>query len=170
MNFYNHEFTLLNNERVHLSKYSDKVILVVNTASHCGLTPQYEALEELYNTYKDKGFVVLGFPSGDFANQEFDSNNKIQDFCESEYGISFPVFEKSHVVPNSCSAPGVFNSESVNEVNSFYKLLGETTRDVPRWNFHKYLVSKSATEVLTFNFDVTPLSKKIVLEIERMLK
>jgi len=170
MSFYDHEFVLLDDERIHLSKYIGKVLLVVNTASHCGLTPQYNDLEELYTTYKDQGFLVLAFPSSNFANQEFDSNDKIKDFCDNEYGITFPVFTKTHVVPFTSTRPGLREKNKNNPSNSFFNMLGEKTGHQPQWNFHKYLINRTGTEVISFNYDINPLSEQIKTNIERMLK
>lgn len=169
MNFYDHEFTTLNGEQYHMSKYSGRVIIVVNTASHCGLTPDYKNLEAAYQKYKDRGLVVLGFPSANFANQEFNSNDEIKSFCETKYNVTFPVFEKSNVVPVDKEHPERFIDTPPRDVNSFFKLLGEKTGELPFWNFHKYLINKNGTEVISFDPETDVMSEEFQLTIERML-
>ena len=156
MSFYDHEFTTLNGEKVHLSKYVGKVILVVNTASMCGYTGQYRGLEWLYNKFKDHGFVVLAFPSNNFGRQEYDNNEEIKNFCEREYNTTFPIFEKTDVVGDN--------------VNSFYKMLKEKTSEEPAWNFHKYLINKHGTEVVSLNHEVRPPTEIVIHEVMRMLE
>src|SRR2546423_10552694 len=112
-----------------LCQYRGKVLLVVNTASYCGYTHQYEALEALYRKYKDRGLVVLGFPSNDFGAQEPGSNHEIAEFCRLTYGIQFPMFEKSNVASL--------------KVNPLYADLAARTGQSPRWNFHKYLIDRN---------------------------
>ncbi|HXZ55323.1 MAG TPA: glutathione peroxidase [Burkholderiales bacterium] len=138
-----------------LCRFEGKVLLVVNTASECGYTPQYEGLEALYRRYRDKGLVVLGFPANDFGGQEPGSNGEIAKFCEANYGVSFPMFAKSGV------------SES--NANPFYVSLARKTGARPRWNFHKYLIDRSGETVLSFDSAVEPGDRKLVSEIERML-
>jgi glutathione peroxidase len=156
MDFYNHEFITLSGERVHLSKYVGKVILVVNTASMCGYTGQYKGLEWLYNNFKDHGFVVLAFPSNNFGQQEYTNNEEIKNFCEREYNTTFPIFERTDVVGDNA--------------NSFYKMLKEKTSEEPAWNFHKYLINKNGTEVVSLNQEVRPPSDIMRFEIKRMLE
>jgi len=138
-----------------LCQFEGKVLLVVNTASECGYTPQYEGLEALYRRYREKGLVVLGFPANDFGGQEPGGNREIAKFCEVNYGVSFPMFAKSGV------------SES--NANPFYASLGRKTGARPRWNFHKYLIDRSGETVLSFDSAVEPGDRKLVAEIERML-
>jgi glutathione peroxidase len=138
-----------------LCQFGGKVILVVNTASQCGYTPQYEGLEALYRRYRDKGLVVLGFPANDFGAQEPGSNGEIAKFCEVNYGVSFPMFAKSVV--------------SDGNANPFYLRLAEKTGERPHWNFHKYLIDRSGDNVLSFGSAVEPGDRKLVGEIERML-
>lgn len=130
-------------------------MLVVNTASHCGYTPQYEGLEALYRRYRDKGLVVLGFPANDFGGQEPGSNGEIAAFCELNYGVSFPMFAKTGVVAGNA--------------NPFYASLAAKTGERPQWNFHKYLIDRSGEKVLSFDSRVAPRDPKLVGEIERML-
>src|SRR4030081_2518542 len=106
-----------------LCDYHGKVLLVVNTASQCGYTPQYEGLEALYRKYRPRGLVVLGFPSNDFGGQEPGSNKEIASFCVNQYAVDFPVFAKTAL-----------------KDNSFYAGLAKATGKAPQWNFHKYLV------------------------------
>ncbi|MES2564733.1 MAG: glutathione peroxidase [Pseudomonadota bacterium] len=137
-----------------LCQYEGKVLLVVNTASECGYTPQYKELEALHRRYKDKGLVVLGFPSNDFS-QEQGSNKDIAAFCEINYGVSFPMFAKSQVAKGS--------------INPFYERLAQASNNRPRWNFHKYLVDRKGEKVLSFTSAMTPSDPRLVKEIERLL-
>jgi glutathione peroxidase len=138
-----------------LCQFQGKVLLAVNTASRCGYTPQYEGLEKLYKRYKDRGLVVLGFPANDFGAQEPGNNKDIAKFCEVNYGVSFPMFAKTSVVGASA--------------NPFYAALTQKTGERPQWNFHKYLIDRSGTEVLSFDSRVKPDDPKLVAAIERML-
>ena len=145
----------LQDEAVSLCQFRGKVLLVVNTASECGFTPQYEGLEKLYRRYRDRGLVVLGFPANDFGGQEPGSNKQIADFCQVNYGVSFPVFAKSPVVgPNA---------------NAVFRELAAATGSAPRWNFHKYLVDRGGVPVASFATRVEPLDPKLTREIERLL-
>lgn len=139
-----------------LCQYAGQVILVVNTASYCGFTHQYDGLERLYDKYKARGFVVLGFPSNDFGQQEPDSNKKIADFCRNTYGIKFPMFAKS-------SMRGA-------DMNQLFKKLAAMTGEAPSWNFHKYLISRDGRQVLSFGSQIVPESKTLTEAIEQMLK
>jgi glutathione peroxidase len=138
-----------------LCQFEGKVLLVVNTASECGYTPQYQGLEALYRRYRDKGLVVLGFPANDFGGQEPGGNGDIAKFCEVNYGVSFPMFAKSGV--------------SASNANPFYASLARKTGERPHWNFHKYLVDRSGEKVLSFGSAVEPGDGKLLGEIERML-
>jgi glutathione peroxidase len=145
----------LQEEAVSLCQYTGKVLLVVNTASQCGYTPQYEGLEKLYRRYRDRGLVVLGFPANDFGGQEPGSNRQIADFCQVNYGVTFPVFAKTAVVGSNA--------------NPVFRELTAKTGTAPRWNFHKYLVDRSGTPVASFATQVEPLDPKLTREIERLL-
>lgn len=138
-----------------LCQFTGQVILVVNTASYCGFTRQYDGLERLYDRYKAQGFAVLGFPSNDFGQQEPDSNKKIADFCRNTYGIKFPMFAKS-------SVRGA-------DANLLFKQLTKLTGDAPGWNFHKYLISRDGKQVLSFGSQIAPESKTMTEAIEQML-
>ncbi len=137
-----------------LCQYAGKVLLVVNTASYCGFTGQYKGLEALYAQYRDRGLVVLGFPSNDFA-QERGSNAQIAEFCENTYGVKFPMFAKS-AVRGADASP-------------FYRQLAEQAGQAPRWNFHKYVIGRDGKVVGSFGSSVDPQSPKVVELIERQL-
>jgi len=147
--------TLTDDKPASICQYKGKVILAVNTASQCGYTPQYEGLEKLYKRYKDRGLVVLGFPSNDFGGQEPGTGVEIARFCEANYGVSFPMFDKTSVAKG--------------KANPFYAKLAKATGTAPGWNFHKYLVDRSGTKALSFNTQVEPSNQKLVAEIERLL-
>src|SRR4051812_9999500 len=136
-----------------LCEYTGKVVLVVNTASECGYTPQYEGLEALYKKYRAKGLVVLGFPMNDFGGQEPGSNHEIAEFCTNLYAIDFPMFAKSEL-----------------RANPFYQQLIRTTGQAPRWNFHKYLLDRNGSRVQSFGSAVEPGDPKLVGAIERLLQ
>lgn len=139
-----------------LCQYTGRVVLVVNTASYCGFTRQYDGLERLYDRYKSQGFVILGFPSNDFGQQEPDSNQKIADFCRNTYGIKFPMFAKSSVRGSNA--------------NPLFKQLAKQTGEAPSWNFHKYLISRDGRLVTSFGSQIAPESKTMTDAIEQMLK
>ena len=137
-----------------LCQYAGKVVVVVNTASFCGFTPQYKSLEELHARYKDKGLVVLGFPSNDFS-QEPDNNKKIADFCENTYGVKFPMFSKTTVRGS--------------EASPLFKQLTKLTDTAPKWNFYKYLISRDGQKVQSFNSTTDPLSKGFLSEVDKLV-
>jgi glutathione peroxidase len=137
-----------------LCQYAGKVVVVVNTASFCGFTPQYKSLEELHARYKDKGLVVLGFPSNDFS-QEPDNNKKIADFCENTYGVKFPMFSKT-TVRGSDASP-------------LFKQLAKLTDTAPKWNFYKYVISRDGQKVQSFNSSTDPLSKGFLSEVDKLV-
>jgi glutathione peroxidase len=139
-----------------LCQYQGKVILVVNTASYCGFTSQYDGLEKLYARLKDKGLVVLGFPSNDFGEQEPGSSKEIADFCRLTYGVEFPMVAKSVVKGK--------------QANPFYLQLAEITGSKPRWNFHKYLINRDATQVIAFGSMTKPDDKALLARIDEFLK
>ncbi len=137
-----------------LCQYSGKVLLVVNTASFCGFTHQYEGLEALHAKYKDRGLVVLGFPSNDFS-QETGSNQEIAAFCENTFNVKFPMFAKTSVRGRTA--------------NPLFKQLASTTGTTPRWNFYKYLVSRDGLKVSAFNSSVEPQDPSFVKALEILL-
>jgi glutathione peroxidase len=138
-----------------LCQYEGKVLLIVNTASKCGYTPQYEGLEALYRKYKDRGLVVIGFPSNDFGGQEPGSNKEIAEFCRTTYGVQFPLYEKTTV--------------TALDRNPLYLQLVKATGAKPKWNFHKYLVDRSGNAVASYVSDVEPEAKELVSRIESLL-
>lgn len=138
-----------------LCEYAGKVVLVVNTASQCGYTPQYEGLEALYRKYRDRGLVVLGFPSNDFGAQEPGSNQEIASFCVNQYAIDFPMFAKTSVRGSGA--------------NPLFAELGRATGSQPRWNFHKYLIARDGKQVQSFDTRVAPGDPKLVGAIEKLL-
>jgi glutathione peroxidase len=157
-NAYDFSFhTLIGAKPLPLSSYKGKVLLIVNTASHCGFTKQYEGLEKLYTRYKDKGLVVMGVPSNDFGGQEPGSSEEIATFCKLNYGVSFPMTAKEIV--------------SGDDAHPFYqyakKTLGFGT--APKWNFHKYLVNRNGIVIDHFNSTTSPDSAGIVRAIEKAL-
>lgn len=157
-----HQFKvkLLNGLEKNLSAYKDKVLLVVNIASACGFAPQLKELQELRAELKDKGFEILAFPSNDFGRQEPLEGEQISEFCQVNYGVEFPVFEKIMVRGNQAHPLYKFLSDK--------KLNGNLT-STPRWNFHKYLINKQG-EVVDYFFPFTkPMSSKVKKKIMRLL-
>jgi glutathione peroxidase len=150
-----HKLVNLQDEPVSLCQFQGKVLLVVNTASECGYTPQYEGLEKLYRRYRDKGFAVLGFPANDFGGQEPGSNKEIAQFCRLNYGVTFPMFAKTSVV-------GV-------NANPLYRALALRTGKPPRWNFHKYLLDRAGQPVAVFESAVDPADPRITSQVEKLL-
>ena len=150
-----HTFPRLQDEKPQpLCQYSGKVLLVVNTASFCGFTPQYQGLEELHSKYKDRGLVVLGFPSNDFS-QETGNNQQIAQFCENTFGVKFPMFAKSAVRGR--------------DANPLYRQLSEKTGRQPLWNFHKYLIARDGSVVADYSSLTRPDDRALVQEIEKQL-
>ncbi len=137
-----------------LSEWSGKVLLIVNTASKCGYTPQYEGLQKLHAKYSPRGFAVLGFPSNDFGGQEPGSAQEIAKFCTSIYAVNFPMFEKTKV-------KGA-------EQNELYALLSKALGE-PHWNFHKYLIDKQGHPIQAWESKVEPGSDEIAKAIEAQL-
>lgn len=140
-----------------LCQYQGKVLLVVNTASLCGYTPQYKALEALHKRYAARGLVVLGFPTNDFGGQEPGSNKDIAEFCEGTFGVQFPMFVKSRV---RGSGP---------DVNPLFAELARRTGSAPAWNFHKYLVARDGATVAAFVSDVDPAGRPFAQAVEKLL-
>src|SRR5437870_5571580 len=151
----NHTFPSLTDQATSLCQFRGKVLLIVNTASECGYTPQYEGLEGLYRRYRDKGFVVLGFPANDFGGQEPGSNKEIAQFCQVNYGITFPIFAKTSVVGANA--------------NPLYRELAARTGKPPRWNFHKYLLDRAGQPVAAFESAVEPADPRVTSQIEKLL-
>jgi len=150
-----HQFARLQDEQPQsLCQYAGKVLLIVNTASSCGFTPQYKGLEELHRHYRQRGLVVLGFPSNDFA-QETGSNKDIADFCENTFGVQFPMFAKS----------GVRGAGA----NPLFKELAARTGRQPLWNFHKYLVARDGSVAAHYTSTTAPGDRALMTQIERLL-
>jgi glutathione peroxidase len=137
-----------------MCQYNGKVVVVVNTASFCGFTSQYEGLEALYAKYKDRGLVVLGFPSNDFS-QETGSNKQIADFCENTFGVKFPMAVKSTVTGK--------------DAIPLFKELAAKTSTPPRWNFYKYVIARDGVQVAAFSSNADPAGGQFVKEIEKQL-
>jgi glutathione peroxidase len=151
-----HSFNRLqDNSPQDLCQYAGKVVLVVNTASYCGFTPQYEGLEKLYAKYSAKGLVVLGFPSNDFGEQEPGSGKEIAAFCFNTYGVKFPMFAKTSVKGE--------------KANPLHAQLGKITGKEPAWNFHKYLIGRDGKVLENFPSKVEPLDKNLLEKIEKAL-
>jgi glutathione peroxidase len=147
---------LLGKEPVQLcDSFRDRVVLIVNTASRCAYTPQYEALEALYARYRDRGLVVAGFPSNDFGGQEPGSERQVRDFCRLTYGVQFPMFAKTRVKGE--------------DADPLYRYLAEVTGDPPRWNFHKYLLDRQGRVVASFPGQVEPDDARLIAAIEALL-
>src|SRR6202041_999899 len=143
-----------------LADYKGKVVLIVNVASQCGFTPQYSALEAMYEKYKDQGFVIVGFPANNFGGQEPGTNAEIKKFCSAKYNVTFPMYAKISVKGDD-QAP-------------LYKYLTETANPTVageiKWNFTKFLVDRDGRVVKRFEPDVTPDSPEVIAAIEKALK
>lgn len=149
----NHAFNRLQDEQAQsLCQYSGKVMLVVNTASYCGYTSQYDGLERVYGQYRASGLVVLGFPSNDFGSQEPGNSKQIADFCKNTFDVKFPMFSKTVV-----SGP---------KANPFFQMLAQQTGGTPRWNFHKYLIGRDGKAVAQYNSSVEPTDPRIINDIK----
>ena len=157
-NFYQFTAKSLQGKEISMDTYKGKVVLVVNTASKCGLTPQYEGLEKLYEEYKDRDLVILGFPCNQFGNQEPGTENQISEGCLINYGVSFPMFSKIEV-----------NGENANPIYKYLKgklpgLFGGKIR----WNFTKFLIDSNVLPVKRFSPTTVP--EKLVNDIEKLLR
>jgi len=136
--------------------YRDKVLLVVNTASRCAFTPQYEALEKLYADKKDDGLVILGFPSNDFGNQEPGGEDSIKNFCRLTYGVNFPMFAKVNIKGE--------------QAHPFYKALIAAADSRPKWNFHKYLIGRDGKLIDSYWSMTKPDSPRLLKAIDKALQ
>lgn len=150
-------FTSIDGAPLPLNQYSGKVVLVVNTASRCGFTPQYDDLQALYDAYRDKGLVVLGVPSNDFGRQEPGSASEIKEFCEVNFNITFPMADKTVVKGN--------------EAHPFYRWAGDELGMMarPRWNFHKYLIGRDGSLINWYAPTTSPMSGKMTTAVEAAL-
>tara|TARA_B110000027_G_C15974435_1_gene235773 strand:- start:4 stop:516 length:513 start_codon:yes stop_codon:yes gene_type:complete len=147
----------INKEIINFSEFKGKTILLVNVASNCGFTKQYDGLQTLYDKYKEKNFIVIGVPSNQFGGQEPGSNNEIKDFCETNFNITFPLTDKVNVKGDN--AHPIYKWAKENHGNS----------TVPKWNFHKILINNNGKIHKTFNSFIAPLSDKIIKQIELLL-
>ena len=154
---YDFSFNSIDGSKIKLVDYKDKVIVVVNVASRCGYTPQYEDLQDLWSNYKEKGLVVIGIPTNNFK-QEPGTNNQIKDFCETNFGIDFPMTEKINVIGS--------------EAHPFYIWAKKNhgLSAVPKWNFHKIIIGKNGKVVDTFASFTKPTSKKFLNAINKEIK
>ena len=151
-----HEFNRLQTGKPEsLCQFRGKVLLIVNTASFCGYTHQYEGLEEMYRKYRDRGLVVLGFPTNDFGNQEPGSNKEIAEFCRLTYGVQFPMFEKTTV--------------KTLRTNPLYAELVAKTGQSPKWNFFKYVVDRNGNPAGTFASQIEPDDRALIALLEKLL-
>ncbi len=176
---YNFNVKNIKGQDVQLSSYEGKVMLVVNVASKCGLTPQYEGLEKLYKNYQEKGLVVLGFPANEFLAQEPGSNDEIQQFCTTNYGVDFPMFEKivvkgegQHPLYNylTTTKPVTTMKEGGSLITRLKDkgLLSGKENDI-KWNFEKFLVNRKGEIVDRFSPELDPMDPVIVKAVEREL-
>ena len=153
-----HDFSIesISGGDISLSDYKNKVVLLVNTASQCGFTPQYAGLQKIYDRYKDDGFVVLGVPSDDF-NQELSSDDDVKKFCEIRYGVNFPLTSIQKIKGDSA--------------HPLYKWISGNTSVIgqPRWNFHKYLISKEGQILNWFSSMTSPTSDGLLKQVEQAL-
>lgn len=157
MNFYNFKAKNMNGKEISMEEYKDKVVLVVNTASKCGLTPQLEGLETLYKEYKDRGLEILGFPCNQFASQDPGTNEEISNFCLVNYGVSFTMFEKIDV-----------NGKDAHPIYKFLKKEAKGTLGSEiKWNFTKFLIDKEGNVVKRYAPITVP--EKIKNDIEKLL-
>ena len=154
---YNFEFNGIDGKEIKLSNYKNKVLVIVNVASRCGYTPQYDGLQKLWSNYKDKGLVVIGVPTNNFK-QEPGTNKEIKDFCQANFNINFPMTEKTSVIGNNA--------------HPFYKWAKDNhgMGAIPKWNFHKIVVGKNGKVVDTFASFTKPSSKKFIKFIEKEIK
>jgi len=136
--------------------YAGKVLLIVNTASKCGNTPQYDGLEKLYEQYGEEGLVVLGFPSNDFMGQEPGTEENIEEFCRLTYGVEFPMFEKTSVKQDNA--------------HPFYVALADSAGTYPTWNFHKYLIGRDGQMIAEFSPRTQPYDPDLVTAVELALE
>lgn len=149
--------SLVGKKSLSLADFKGKVILIVNTASKCGFTPQYKALEALYMQYKDKGLVIIGVPSNDFAKQEPASDEEIASFCHINYGVSFPMTGKEPVIGKNAHPFYLWARSKLGFLAA------------PKWNFHKYLLDKQGNLVDYFYSTTSPTAPKVTKEIEKLL-
>jgi glutathione peroxidase len=178
-NFHDYTVKKINGTPVNLADYKGKALLVVNVASECGLTPQYEALEKVYEKYHENGLEILGFPANEFGAQEPGTNSEIQDFCVSKFGVKFPMFEKIVVkgegqhplynfLTNIKPDAQKVNGDSFEEKLKTYGITRENKKDI-LWNFEKFLINKKGEVIARFAPDVTPDDAIVTKAIESAL-
>lgn len=180
MSVYDYEYTSIENKPVKLSDYAGKVLLIVNTASKCGFTPQYEGLEELYQTYREKGFAVIGFPSNQFMDQEPGTNEEIASFCQLRYGVTFPLSQKVDVRDEGATPlyryltaqkgfEGFNRGLKAKAMETMLKAKYKEGYSDPqiKWNFTKFLIDRTGNVVERFEPTVEP--KDLVPAIEKLL-
>ena len=155
--FFDFHIKDINEEKLYLSNYKNKTVLLVNVASNCGFTKQYSELQDLYEKYKDKGLIVLGVPSNQFGGQEPGSNEEIKKFCETNFNITFPITSKFDVKGENAHPIYLWAKENY----------GKST--IPKWNFHKILINKEGKVEDTYASFTNPMSKKIINKIEEIL-
>ena len=156
-NFYDFKIQSINDNEIELSQYKNKVVLIVNVASKCGFTKQYDDLQELYELYKNKGLVVLGIPSNQFGGQEPGSEKEIKDFCETNFNITFPMTSKYNVKGDKAHPIYLWAKQTYGNSS------------VPKWNFHKILINKEGKIEQTYASFTNPKSKKLISKIEEIL-
>lgn len=156
-NAHQFSFTSIDGKKINLSDFQGKTILVVNTASKCGFTPQYEGLQTLYEKYQDKDLVIIGVPSADFANQEFSESSQIKEFTDKEFHITFPITTVEKVKGQDAHPFYLWANNQAGFLGS------------PKWNFHKYLIDKNGNFVTWFSSPTKPQSAKIINKIEEIL-
>ena len=155
--FYDFTIEGIDNIKINLSTYKNKTVLLVNVASNCGFTKQYTDLQNLYEKYKNKNFIVLAVPSNQFGGQEPGTNQEIKDFCETNFNVTFPIMNKYEV-----------KGENAHPIYLWAKKnFGKSA--IPKWNFHKILINKNGKIQSTFGSFINPMSKKITSEIEKIL-
>jgi glutathione peroxidase len=155
--FFDLSIKTLDGENIELSKYKNKAILIVNVASNCGFTKQYEDLQSLWEKYKDKGLVVFGIPSNQFGGQEPGTNDEIKKFCKMNFSISFPMTNKTEVKGENSHPIYLWAKKNYGKAS------------IPKWNFHKILINKEGKIQNTYSSLTNPMSNKVINEIEKIL-
>ena len=155
--FFDFKINSINGDSINLSKYTGKTILLVNVASNCGFTKQYDDLQKLYDVFKDKGLIVVGVPTNQFGGQEPGTDEEIKKFCETNFNITFPMTSKYDVKGNNAHPIYIWAKDT----------FGKST--VPKWNFHKILINKDGEIEDTFASFTGPMSKKIINKLEQIL-
>ena len=153
-----HDFSIesINGDTINFSEYKNKVVLLVNTASKCGFTPQYSGLQKIYDRYKDDGLVVFGVPTNDF-NQELNKDSQVKEFCEIRYGVKFPMSSIQNIKGDNAHPLYKWIKSSVSVIGQ------------PRWNFHKYLIGKNGEIINWFSSMTSPTSEGLINQIETAL-